>query len=101
MQLGTGLLCGEAPADGTMRRIAFRFESGDAAGEGGSVSYPPREAAAFEDGDLDLGLVEPTAMLWGVVELEALQNASCLGWGERLVERACSMGIEIVLNHAD
>ena len=41
-------------------------------------------------------MFRPTAMLWGVVELQALQYPPCLHRGKGLVQRCRPVGIEVV-----
>ncbi len=59
------------------------------------------EALAAQHSDLDLDHVEPAGVLWGVVELQATQDAMRLGRGEGLVEGARRVGRQIVLYHPD
>ena len=54
------------------------------------------EALPGQDGQLDLGDVEPGAVFGGVVDLQALGQGERLGGFERLVERADAVGVEVV-----
>ena len=49
--------------------------------------------------ELDFRHVQPTPVLGGVVELQALGNPSGLGRWERLVQRRRAVGVEIVQDH--
>ena len=84
---------GEAPADGAAPGIAGGVPGGDARGQGAGVGDAPREHLAAEDRQLQLGDVEPAAVLGGVVQLKFARQAPRLGGWEcgmwRRATRAC------------
>src|SRR5262249_60810003 len=59
------------------------------------------EALGGEDAEFGFGEIEPTAMLWRVVPFESLDQPSCFGRREGLVERGLAVDIEIVLDEHD
>ena len=65
------------------------------------IVYSTVQALTAEQADLDLDHVEPTGMLWGVVELEATQNSPGFGGRECLVEGAGRVGQQVVLHDPD
>jgi hypothetical protein len=64
--------------------------------EGVEVFDPAAQALLGDAGQLDLGDVESGAVFRGVVDLEALSQRERLVWGERLVEGAQGVGVEVV-----
>jgi hypothetical protein len=50
--------------------------------EAGIIVGAPVETLAYEDTDLDLDHVEPAGMLWGVMELQPLQQPRSLMGGK-------------------
>ena len=54
------------------------------------------ETLVAEDAQLYLSHVQPTAVYWSVVELQALGDAPCFGWLEGIVQRAELVSVEIV-----
>ena len=53
------------------------------------------------DAELDLGDVEPTAVLGGVDELEAVPQRLGLGWRKGLVQGAGAVGVQVVHHQCD
>ena len=75
-------------------RAAFRLSlpGGDFAAQSFGVVDPAIQALAAQDADLDLDHVEPTCVLWGVVELEPSQDPPGFGGRERLIQGAGGVG---------
>ena len=62
------------------------------------ITNPPVQALPGKGRELNLSHIEPTAVLWRVVELDAFQNATCLFWGKRFIQSGRLMSAEVVLN---
>lgn len=62
------------------------FPSGDFAAQSLGIVDPAIQALASQDADFDLDHVEPTCVLWRVVELKPSQNPPGFGGRERLIE---------------
>ena len=77
------------------------FPGGDLGDELIALFDAPVETLAAQYANLDLDHVEPAGVLWGVMELDALEDAACFGSREGLVEGASGMGREVVENDAD
>src|SRR5260370_24095236 len=90
----------KASVDGAALSIALRLQSGKVLSQDLHALHPARQAPSCENGDLDFGHVEPAAMFGGVMELDALQDASCFGRLKGFIEGSGRMGIEIVLHNA-
>ena len=60
------------------------------------VGDAPIQTLAGKHRGLYLGHVQPRAILWSVVDLQLLSDASDLNRGERLIECGGSMGVEVV-----
>lgn len=52
-------------------------------------------ALAAEEADLDLGLVEPASMLWGVVNSKALPQPSAVLFAEAIHQRLAGVGAQL------
>src|SRR5215470_11183724 len=87
LELRAGLPIGELPVDARPPGVALALQRAHPPLQGRHVADRAREAAALDDADLDLGLVEPAAVLGRVVELLARQDAAGLLRREGLVER--------------
>ncbi len=79
MQLATSDIDGDLPGDGGALLVARGLSRGDIGGEGVAVADAPAEALAGEHRELQFRHVEPTAMVWGVVDVELPKRASGLG----------------------
>ena len=62
------------------------FPGGDFAAQSLGVIDPAIQALASQDADFDLDHVEPTCVLWGVVELEPSQDPPGFGRRECLIQ---------------
>src|SRR5580704_8396927 len=78
-----------------------RGPCGDFADEAFWIVDSAIQALAAEHADLDLDHVEPTGMLWGVVELEAAQNSPSFRGRECLIEGAGRVGRQVILHDPD
>src|SRR5574341_904341 len=76
MKLGAGVVGGEAPLDGGLRRVAFIFQRPGFAGQRDLVADAPIPTLPAEDTQFQLSHVEPAAMLGRVVELQPFENAA-------------------------
>ena len=66
--------------------IAFVLPGGDFLDEGLFVGNPAVEALGRQDAEFGLGQIKPTAMLWGVVPFEALNQPPGFGGRKSFVE---------------
>ena len=87
--------------DGAPSGIALCLQGLDAPVQGLEVPNGSREAAPLKDADLDLGHVEPTAMLGGVMHLEAAGDPTGFGGRVHLIQAGQRVGVEVVLHQAD
>ena len=71
-QLHAGVVIGELPVDGCGDAVLGSLPSGDLAAQDIDLVDAPVQALADEDIEFDLGDVQPTAVLGGVDELEAV-----------------------------
>ncbi len=101
MQLGTSIIGGELPADAGVSCVALGLQGGDALNQRVVIGDWTREAAALDDADLDLGHIEPTAMFWRIVHLQAAGDSARLRRRERRIERGQGMGVEVILHERD
>ena len=81
------------PFDGGCLGIAFADVGSDMFAERVLVGNSLRQAHIRQDGQLDFGDIEPTAVLGGVVELNLSRDGARLFGRERRVERRCLMRI--------
>ena len=88
---GSGVAGGEVPVDLPLVGVGGGLPGGELDVEDVEVVDAPVEALPGQGGELDLGDVEPGAVLGGVVNLQPLRECSGLGRFERLVEgfRGC------------
>jgi len=81
-QLDTGLVDAEAPRKADRLLVAPLHPGGDLPFQGGAVGDASRQALPGHGRQLQLGHVQPTAMLGGVVPFQPRQNAPRLGRGK-------------------
>jgi hypothetical protein len=83
------VVCREGPGDRPVLRIPRRCQGCHLPLQRRSISGSSAESFATDDGDLDLGHVQPAAMDRSVVELELPQETPCFSRLEGVVlERA-------------
>ena len=66
--------------------VTVALPGGDFLDEGLFVGNPAVEALGRQDAEFGFGQIEPTAVLWGVVPFEALDQAPGFGGRKGLVE---------------
>src|SRR5215210_9591788 len=101
LELDPRLLAGEAPVYGAFGRVAFGLPRTHFPSQTLPVGAAPLQTLAGEHRELDLGHVQPRAMLWGVMNLQLRSDAPGLSWSERLVEGGGGVGVEVVHHHHD
>lgn len=69
--------------------------------EQGEAGDSAVQALAGQRAEFDLGNIEPTAMLWGVVELDAFGQTAGLGRGKGFVKRGGRVSIEVIEDKSD
>src|SRR5829696_3878281 len=101
LELDPRLLCGEAPVYGALGCVALLFPHTHFLGKRSLVGDAPIQTLASEHRELDLGHVQPRAVLWGVVDLQPLQQPPSFSRGERFIQSGRGMGVEVVHNQND
>src|SRR5215203_1907274 len=101
LELDPRLLCGEAPVYGALGCVALLFPHTHFLGKRFLVGDALIHTLTSEHRELDLGHVQPRAVLWGVVDLQPLQQTPSFTRGERLIQSGRGMGVEIVQNQND
>jgi hypothetical protein len=98
LELDSGILGRKAPVDATARSVAGRLPGRDLPPQRRLVGQPPIEALLGQHGKLDLGHVQPAAVLGGVVQLKPVGQSLGLGRLKRLIQRRRGVGVEVVLH---
>ena len=89
---------GETPVNDGGGLIALMLQHRDLCLQYHLVADSAVETLIAEDAQLYLGHVQPTAVYWSVMELQALGDAPCFGWLESIVQRAQLVSVEVVQN---
>ena len=100
-EIHAGVVRGELPVDLALDAVSGRLPGRDLVAqdpEGGDAAV---EALTDHDAELDLGDVEPTAVLGRVDELEAVPQGLGLGRRKGLVESAGAVGVQVVHHQCD
>src|SRR5215216_143257 len=95
-ELDAGIGGGELPADAPALGVAGGEPGSDLLGERLVIGDTRGQALAGQDAELDLGDVQPTAVLGRVMELQLGGEASGFGGREGLIERGRGVGVEVV-----
>ena len=82
----TGFSCGELPVYGFVCVVSLAVPLARLPLEGSHVGNAPVEALSGEHAEFDLGDVEPASVFWGVVDLEAVEQAARFVGREGAVE---------------
>ena len=101
VKFDAGVGRGELPADLALVVVGCGLPGGEFGVEDVEVVDPAGQALAGQGGQLDLGDVEPGAVLGCVVDLEPLGQRACFGWLERFVERTEGVRVEVVHDQDD
>src|SRR5215210_347045 len=102
LELDASIGAGEAPGYGALGRVALGFPRIHFLGKRFSVGDAPiPQTLPSEHRELDLGHVQPRAVLGCVMNLQLTSDAPGLGWGERFIQGGGSMGVEVVQNQHD
>ena len=100
MEFDPSVLGSKAPRDGAALCIALSLQSRNAFTQDLHALDAPRQAAAGKNSDLDLGHIEPAPMFGGIMELDALQNASCFGRLEGFIQGSSGVRVQVILHDA-
>src|SRR6266540_105847 len=76
LELDPRILSGETPVDPTTRCVAGRLPRRDLPLQGRPIGQPAVQALLGQHGKLDLGHVQPAAMLGRVVQLQPIGGAA-------------------------
>src|SRR5215213_9559390 len=101
LELDTSIAGREAPVDARSSCISRRDPGRHLPLHGAPVTEAAIQALPLQRTQLDLGHVQPTAMLGGVVDLQPVSQALGLGWREGLVERGGRVRVEVVHDQHD
>src|SRR5215218_1670729 len=101
LELDPRLLCSEAPVYGTFVGVTLGFPRTHFLGKRLLVGDALLQTLASEHRELYLGHVQPRAVLWGVMNLQPLQQTPSFSRGERLIQSGRGMGVEVVQNQND
>src|SRR5215216_188726 len=101
LELDASIGAGEAPVYGALGRVALGFPRTHFLGKRFLIGDALIQALASEHTQLDLGHVQPRAVLGCVMNLQLTSDAPGLGWGERFIQGGGSMGVEVVQNQHD
>ena len=96
MKFGSGVLGFEPPVDTSSGGVALPHQRLGFPPERLLVGEPLLQARAGQYAELNFRHVQPTAMLWRVVELQPFGNPPGLGSRERLVQRRRAVGVQVV-----
>ena len=91
----------KSPINGRLLRVALVFPGRDFTLERCFVGDAAIEALLLEDAQFDLGHVQPTPMLGGIMKLELPGDPPRLGRLKRFLQRRDLMRIEIVQHDAN
>jgi hypothetical protein len=100
LELDPGIGRGEAPGDGGDGLVARPRPGPHLPRQRRPITEPPVQALAVQHAELELGQVEPTAVLGGGGQLQPVGQPFGLG-RERLIERSRGVGGELVHDQHD
>ena len=101
LELDASIGAGEAPLYGALGRVALRFPRTHFLGKRFLVGDALIQTLASEHRELDLGHVQPRAVLGCVMNLQLTSDAPSLGRDERFIQGGGGMGVEVVQNQND
>ena len=101
MKLAASIANREAPVDGLVPGITLGNVGVDASSQSCLVGNATGKTGTRQNGEFHFSHVEPTAMLWGVVELQLSGDGAGLFGRECLVERRWLVRVEIVQHDTD
>ena len=101
LQFDTSIRGCEVPIGLGVVGIAVLLPSSDFLDEGLFVGNPAIEALGRQDAEFGFRQIEPTAVLWGVVPFEALDQAPGFDGRKGFVECSLAVDAEIVLDQND
>ena len=91
---------GEAPIDWTRQRIACVFPSSNFLCQSLLVRNTAVKTLTREDTQFNFCQIQPTAMLRGVVKLQAVENAAGFRGEKSFVKGGFDVSVEIVLHYS-
>src|SRR3989337_2760771 len=99
-ELDAGIGSSESPIYLACAGIPALLPRADLLMEGRLVGDPSVQTLPTQNTQVDLGHIEPTAVLGRVVNLQLVGKALGLGWRKRFIQRAWAMGVELI-HHQD
>ena len=96
-----GILTSELPFDGSFVGVSCLLPSVYFGLQQFSTGDPSIQALPAQDADLDLRHVQPTRMLWRVVELDSAQQLGSRTLSHDIVERLAEVGVQVVQNQVN
>ena len=100
-EFDAGIQGGKLPVHAFLGRIAPLFPLFGFLSERLHIWYPPIQALQGQGTELDLGDIEPTTMLGGMVDLQTRGQPTGLLGRKRLIERANPMRIEMITDQPE
>ena len=100
-KFGAGLVVGESPVDTFLAFVAIGGPGGAAAGDFGGGVDAVGEALSGQNAQLGFGHVEPTAVLGGVHDLDAIGDAERFFGAKGLIERSNGVSVQVVADQRD
>jgi len=91
-----GVLRRKLPGDFCVSVVTMALPCRDGCGGLGQAVHAPVQALANQNVQFDFGHVEPTAVLRGVDELEAVPKMLGLGRRKRFIERTGTVRVQVV-----
>ena len=101
MQFDPCISGGKAPVHHLARPVALFAPGADLRAQRLKVGYPSVQALPGQHAELQLGHVQPTAVLRRVHQLQLVQQRARLGWREALVQRRTAMRAQVVQDQRD
>src|SRR5438270_11244243 len=98
MELVTSITGSKAPGDGAALSIALGLQGNDALAQVLHALHATRQTATSKDTDLDLGHIQPTAMLGRIMKLHPLQNPSRFWRREGFIQGRRGVRVQIILH---
>ena len=96
LKFSSSVLSGKTPIDDGYSPVTLTFKCQDLSFQYHLVADSTVETPVAEDTQLYLSHVQPAAVFWSVVKLQALGDTPRFGWLERIIQRTELVSVEIV-----
>ena len=95
-QLAICILSSEIPLDGSILGVACLLPCSHFGFQKFSITNAPIQTLPTENANLDLSHVQPTRVLWGVVELNTAQELLGSACSQHVVEALFEVGVQVI-----